>query len=353
MKFKSLFVLFILFFNSLFATQIKDLANVIGVRDNQLIGYGLVVGLNGSGDGSSSEFTIQSISNMLQTVNVKVSPDDIKSKNTAAVMVTAKLPPFARQGDKLDITISSIGDAKSLLGGTLLMTALKGVDGEIYALGQGPVAVGANVSRRGGNHPTVATMMAGATVEKSVVYDFSSLDFITLSLKNSSFDTANSIQNAINSKFKNQAKALDPKTVKINKPMNENIVKFIAQVLDIDINYKPDAKVLIDERTGTIVSGVDILVDPVVISNGDITLKITPNSYEEPDTENPDPSKIELKENMSIDTSANSLNISESKTTVANVTRALSRLGANPKQIITILENLKRVGAIHVPLEVI
>ena len=152
------------------AAAIKDLASVVGVRDNQLIGYGLVVGLNGTGDGSSSEFTIQSLSNMLQTVNVKIDPNDIKSKNTAAVMVTAKLPPFARQGDNLDVTVSSIGDAKNLIGGTLLLTALKGVDGDIYALAQGALTLGGSTAK-GGNHPTVATIMSGALVEKEVVYD--------------------------------------------------------------------------------------------------------------------------------------------------------------------------------------
>ena len=161
---------------SAFAAQIKDIANVVGVRENQLIGYGLVVGLNGSGDGSSSEFTIQSLSNMLQSVNVKIKPDDIKSKNTAAVMVIAKLPPFARQGDKLDVVISSIGDAKSLQGGTLLMTPLKGVDGDIYALAQGSLTIGGKTASRGGaskdgNHVTAGTIPSGAIVEREIAYD--------------------------------------------------------------------------------------------------------------------------------------------------------------------------------------
>ncbi|EDK1986883.1 flagellar biosynthesis protein FlgI, partial [Salmonella enterica subsp. enterica serovar Typhi] len=134
--------IFLLFMTSIFAVQIKDVANTVGVRDNQLIGYGLVVGLNGSGDGTSSKFTLQSISNLLQGMNIKVDPNDIKSKNTAAVMVTAKLPAFAKSGDKLDITVSSMGDAKSLQGGTLLLTALRGIDGEIYAIAQGSISTG-------------------------------------------------------------------------------------------------------------------------------------------------------------------------------------------------------------------
>ena len=173
---------------SALATQIKELANIVGVRDNQLIGYGLVVGLNGTGDGSTSKFTIQSLSNMLQGVNVKINPDDIKSKNAAAVMVTAKLPAFARHGDKLDIEISSIGDAKSLQGGTLLMTPLKGVDGDIYALAQGPLSIGGkSAGRSGGNHPTVGTILNGALVEREVTYDIYNQDSIKLSLKDTNF----------------------------------------------------------------------------------------------------------------------------------------------------------------------
>ena len=188
---------------SAFAAQIKDIANVVGVRENQLIGYGLVVGLNGSGDGSSSEFTIQSLSNMLQSVNVKIKPDDIKSKNTAAVMVIAKLPPFARQGDKLDVVISSIGDAKSLQGGTLLMTPLKGVDGDIYALAQGSLTIGGKTASRGGaskdgNHVTAGTIPSGAIVEREIAYDIYNQEAIFLSLKESNFDTASNIQRAVN-----------------------------------------------------------------------------------------------------------------------------------------------------------
>ena len=188
---------------SAFAAQIKDIANVVGVRENQLIGYGLVVGLNGSGDGSSSEFTIQSLSNMLQSVNVKIKPDDIKSKNTAAVMVIAKLPPFARQGDKLDVVISSIGDAKSLQGGTLLMTPLKGVDGDIYALAQGSLTIGGKTASRGGaskdgNHVTAGTIPSGAIVEREIAYDIYNQEAIFLSLKESNFDTASNIKRAVN-----------------------------------------------------------------------------------------------------------------------------------------------------------
>lgn len=334
---------------SLQATTIKELASVVGVRDNQLIGYGLVVGLNGTGDGSSSEFTIQSLSNMLQTVNVKVDPDDIKSKNTAAVMVTAKLPPFARQGDNLDVTVSSIGDAKNLIGGTLLLTALKGVDGDIYALAQGALTLGGSTTK-GGNHPTVATIMSGALVEKEVVYDIYNKPSANLSLKNSSFQTAIDMQNAIIAKFgSGSAMALDPRTISITKPERVSMVEFLASVLDIKMDYKAEEKIIIDERTGTIISGVNIKVEPVIISHGAITIQIDDSGF---DPAAPSAGDVDVG-NVSINTNTNTIKINENDITVANITRALNKLGATPKEIIAIIENLKRAGAIHAGVEVI
>ncbi|WP_086248589.1 flagellar basal body P-ring protein FlgI [Campylobacter vicugnae] len=334
---------------SLQAATIKELASVVGVRDNQLIGYGLVVGLNGTGDGSSSEFTIQSLSNMLQTVNVKVDPDDIKSKNTAAVMVTAKLPPFARQGDNLDVTVSSIGDAKNLIGGTLLLTALKGVDGDIYALAQGALTLGGSTTK-GGNHPTVATIMSGALVEKEVVYDIYNKPSANLSLKNSSFQTAIDMQNAIIAKFgSGSAMALDPRTISITKPERVSMVEFLASVLDIKMDYKAEEKIIIDERTGTIISGVNIKVEPVIISHGAITIQIDDSGF---DPAVPSAGDVDVG-NIAINTNTNTIKINENDITVANITRALNKLGATPKEIIAIIENLKRAGAIHAGVEVI
>lgn len=339
-----------LFCISAFATQVKDLASVIGVRENQLIGYGLVVGLNGTGDGGSSEFTIQSLSNMLQTVNVKIDPNDIKSKNTAAVIVTATLPPFARHGDKLDITISSIGDAKSLQGGTLLMTPLKGVDGDIYALAQGSLSIGGKSAGRGTDkHVTAGTILNGALVEKEVVYDIYNQQRFTLSLKTSNFKTAMDIQNAINLSLGLQvARAIDPRTIVVERPDDSNIIDIISRVLNLDIDYKADDKVVIDERTGVIVSGIDVSVDPVILTHGNITIKIEPNSYVS-GTQN----ELDLQDGSSISAGANMLKISENKTTLATLTRALTKLGAKPSDIIAIVQNLKRAGAIHVDVEII
>ena len=332
------------------AAQIKDVANVVGVRDNQLIGYGLVVGLNGSGDGSTSKFTIQSLSNMLQTVNVKISAADIKSKNTAAVMVTAKLPAFARHGDKLDVVISSIGDAKSLQGGTLLMTPLKGVDGDIYALAQGSLTLGGKSSGRGGgNHVTAGTIFGGALVEREAAYDIYNQNVINLSLKDTNFKTAQNVQDAINANLGDAiATAIDPRTVTLQKPQDVSVIELLNRVLNLEVDYKADDKIVIDERTGTVVSGIDAVVDPVVLTHGNITLKIEPSSFD--DTQESD---INLQDNVAIAPNANMLKISGEKTTVANVTRALNRLGASPSDIIAIIENLKRAGAIHVEVEII
>ena len=337
------------FASFVFSAQIKDIANIVGVRDNQLIGYGLVVGLNGSGDGSSSEFTIQSLSNMLQSVNVKINPNDIKSKNTAAVMVTAKLPPFARQGDKLDISISSIGDAKSLQGGTLLMTPLKGVDGEIYALAQGALTLG---GKGAGNHVTAGTVFGGALVEREVAYEIYNQDAFFLSLKESNFAVASNVQNAINLNTGGElAVALDSRTVRVARPSDANMIDFIAGILNIDVDYKALDKIIIDEKTGTIVSGINVAIDPVVITHGDITIKIEPNAYDEIDPQ--DRSVVDIRDGMAVDANSNRLLINGDKTTVASVARALNKLGASPSDIIAVMENLKRVGAIHVNLEVI
>ncbi|CAD7287022.1 Flagellar P-ring protein [Campylobacter suis] len=343
-------IFFILLAQNSFATQIKDIASVIGVRENQLIGYGLVVGLNGTGDGSTSEFTIQALSNMLQTVNVKVNPDDIKSKNTAAVIVTATLPPFARHGDKLNVTISSIGDAKSLQGGTLLMTPLKAVDGDIYALAQGSVSIGGkNVGRGGNNHVTAGNILGGALVEREVAYDFATLQSVNLSLKTSSFKTANQLQETINANLGDEiALAIDARTVVLRRPDDVNLIELMSRILELDIDYKADDKIVIDERTGTIVSGINVSVDPVVLTHGNITIKIEPNSYE-----NLADNDIDLQDGAAISAPANLIKIKDEKTTIASVARALSKLGASPSDIIAIIENLKRVGAIHVDVEIL
>lgn len=347
-----IFTLLIAFIACLFGIPIKDLASTVGVRDNQLIGYGLVVGLNGSGDGTSSKFTIQSISNLLQGMNIKVNADDIKSKNTAAVMVTAKLPAFAKSGDKLDITVSSMGDAKSLQGGTLLLTALRAIDGEIYAIAQGVISVGGitgGAGGRGGNHSTSASIIGGANVEREIPQNFAQTENLSLSLKNASFKTASDIERTLNASFQNEvAQALDSRTIKLNRPDDMSAVEFMARVLEQDINFTPENKVIIDERTGTVIAGVDVEVEPILITHKDITIKIAPQSATAQTN-----SEVDMKDGGVIDPSTNTLRINARKSTVANVARMLNKLGASPTDIISIMQNLKRAGAINAELEVI
>ncbi|QCT94118.1 flagellar basal body P-ring protein FlgI [Caminibacter mediatlanticus TB-2] len=307
-------LILIIFSTFLFSQTIKDISNIVGVRSNQLIGYGLVVGLKGSGD-SSSKFTNQTLSNLLKNVNVKLDPKDIKSKNVAAVMVTATLPPFAREGDKLDVTVSSIGDAKSLEGGVLLITPLKGVNGKIYALAQGPITIG-GFNLKGGkkqkHFTTTVKVINGATVERSVVWDIYHQNFATLSLKKSDFNLAIKVQNIINKYYKQQvAIAIDPRTVKLKKPANLSMPEFLAKIQTLPISIPKENIVVIDERTGTVVAGSNITIDPVVIMYGNFTIRI------------------------------------DKKTSVLELTQNLQKVKATPQDVIAILENLRASNALN------
>jgi flagellar P-ring protein precursor FlgI len=335
----------------LWASKISDVASVVGVRDNQLIGYSLVVGLKKSGDGTTSKFTLQSIANMLKAMNIDMDPADIKSKNVAAVVVTAKLGPFSRQGDKFDVTVSSIGDAKSIEGGTLLMTPLKGVDGKIYALAQGPVTIGGKNERGSGSesHPTTGMVYGGAVVEREISHDLYHQEQVTLSLKEASFANAVAVQNSVNGFYNTQtAVAVDPRTIRLKRPKNRSMVEFIADVQEMEIDYAPASKIIINERTGTIVAGIDIGIKPVVITHGDITIKI----LEQERIEQPEAGVV-VDEDLAIGLNENEIYTAAGTTTVANIARSLQKLGATPKDIIAIFEAMKSAGAITAELEVI
>ncbi|WQW54021.1 flagellar basal body P-ring protein FlgI [Helicobacter pylori] len=342
MKRVFLWLIFVLAFHKLLAEKIGDIASVVGVRDNQLIGYGLVIGLNGTGDKSGSKFTMQSISNMLESVNVKISADDIKSKNVAAVMITASLPPFARQGDKIDIHISSIGDAKSIQGGTLVMTPLNAVDGNIYALAQGAIVSGNS------NNLLSANIINGATIEREVSYDLFHKNAMVLSLKSPNFKNAIQVQNTLNKVFGNKvAIALDPKTIQITRPERLSMVEFLALVQEIPINYSAKNKIIVDEKSGTIVSGVDIIVHPVVVTSQDITLKITKEPL------NDSKNTQDLDNNMSLDTAHNTLSSNGKSITIAGVVKALQKIGVSAKGMVSILQALKKSGAISAEMEIL
>ena len=301
-------ILYLFISTNIFAASIKDVSNIVGIRSNQLIGYGLVVGLDGSGD-SSSKFTNQTLSNLLKNVNVKLDPKDIKSKNVAAVMVTATLPPFARQGDKLDVTVSSIGDAKSLQGGVLLITPLKGVNGKIYALAQGPITIGGfnlKGSKKQKHFTTTVKVLNGATVERAVVWDLYHQKFATLSLKRSDFNLAIDVQNSINSFFKQKlAIATDPRTIQLKKPNNMSMPEFLAKIEKLNVRLPKQNIIAINEKTGTITAGGNIQINPSVIIYGDFTIKI------------------------------------DKPTSITELAQDLKKSNASPQDIIAILENLK------------
>jgi len=311
-------ILYIFISTNLFASTIKDISNIVGVRSNQLIGYGLVVGLNGTGDSSSSKFTNQTLSNLLKNVHVQLNPQDIKSKNVAAVMVTASLPPFAREGDKIDVTVSSIGDATSLQGGVLLLTPLKAVNGKIYALAQGPITMG-GFNLRGGkkqkHFTTTVKVLNGATVERSVIWDLYNQKFATLSLKESNFNLAIKVQNIINSFFRQKlAIATDPRTVKLKKPNNLTMPEFLAKVEKLNISLPQQNIIAINENTGTITAGGDIIINPGVIIYGNFTIRIN------------------------------------KPTSITELSKDLKKSNATPQDIIAILENLKQSQNLHAKL---
>ncbi|MDD2906546.1 MAG: flagellar basal body P-ring protein FlgI [Sulfurimonas sp.] len=345
------FILFLLFVSTVYATKITDVANIVGVRDNQIIGYSLVVGLKKTGDGTTSKFTLQSIANMLKSMNIDMNSIDIKSKNVAAVVVTATLKPFARQGDQFDIVVSSIGDAKSLEGGTLLMTPLKGVDGKIYALAQGSMSIGGLNAKGAGSesHPTVGMVYGGGIVEREINIDLYNQEYATLSLKESDFKNSVAIQKAINSFYSTQvAVAMDPRSVKLKKPQNKSMVEFLAEIEQIDMDYSSKNKIIINERTGTIVAGIGIEVKPIILTHGDITIKIN----EQAKLSKPAGSVV-VDENLAIGLNENEIYMKEGTTTVANLVRSLQKLGAMPKDIIAILQAMKSAGSISAELEVI
>ncbi|MDQ1337196.1 MAG: flagellar P-ring protein FlgI [Campylobacterota bacterium] len=344
------FILFLLTFTTVYAAKISDVASIVGVRDNHLIGYSLVVGLQKTGDGTTSKFTLQSIANMLKAMNIDMKPIDIKSKNVAAVVVTAELAPFARQGDKLNITVSSIGDAKSLEGGTLLMTPLKGVDGKIYALAQGAISIGGRNGQGGeDSHPTTGLIYDGGLVEREISIDLYNQEFVTLSLRDANIKNSVSIQKTVNDFYSTEvAVAMDSRTVKLKKPQNKTMIEFLAEVQEIDMDYNVKDRIVINERTGTIVSGVGIPIKPIIMTHGDITIKIT----EQEDLSKPAGSMI-VDENMVIGLNENELYTKSGTTTVANLVRSLQKLGATPKDIISILEAMKSAGSISAELKLI
>lgn len=347
-------------------TRIKDIADIEGVRDNMLVGYGLVVGLNGTGDNvSSSPFTRKSLVGMLERLGVNTRGDDLKTKNVAAVMVTATLPPFSAQGSKLDVTISTLGDAKSLMGGTLMVTPLLGADGEVYAVAQGAVAVGGFSAGGEGQTvskgvPTSGRIANGAIVERTIDFHLADMNVFNYTLKNPDFTTAQRMAATINKKMGTKlADAIDNATVRFNPPMNRrnDLVGLVTEIEQLTIVPDQIAKVVVDEQSGIIVMGENVRISTVAIAQGNLTIRVTetpqvsqPNAFSEGgETKTVARTQIDVTEGGGNEKMA----VLSSGISLQDLVQSLNALGVSPRDMITILQSIKAAGALQADLEII
>ena len=327
--------------------RVKDIAHILEARENQLMGFGLVVGLNATGDTMRTGFTKQALTNLLRKMGIPPESETFNSRNCAAVMVTADLPPFVKSGQRINITVSSLGDATSLKGGTLIQTPLSGADGSVYAVGQGAVTVGgisAEVydTKYIKNQNTVGRIPAGALVEKEVPVTVKDAEYLTLVLNNPDFTTAARLAKAIRNKNLANARAVDATTVKVSlaKVNLNNIVDFISKIEYLTVIPDNVAKVVINGRTGTIVIGERVKISPVAVSQGSITVKITSAGTLEG-------SQIKITESK-----AKLVTIAP-KPTLSNLVKALNKIGTTPRDLISILQAIKAAGALSAEIEVI
>ena len=343
-------------------SRIKDLVNIEGVRDNQLIGYGLVVGLNGTGDTLNNiPFTKQSLQAMLERMGVNINGATIRTGNVAAVMVTGNLPAFATQGTRMDVTVSAMGDAKSLQGGTLLVTPLLGADGNVYAVAQGSLAISGFAAQGAAAKivqgvPTVGRIANGAIVEREIDFALNSLPNVRLALRNPDFTTAKRIAAAVNDYLGAKcAEPLDPATVQLSVPaeFKGNVVALLTAVEQLRVEPDLEAKIIIDERSGIIVMGRDVRVSTVAVAEGNLTVTIS----ESPQVSQPNP----LSQGRTVVTPRTSVSVSESGKKLALVrdgvslqqlVDGLNALGIGPRDLISILEAIKAAGAIQADIEV-
>lgn len=346
------------------ADRIKELATIQGVRSNQLVGYGVVVGLDGSGDQTTqTPFTVQSIVNMMTQMGVRLPPGvNLQLKNVAAVMVTASLPPFAKPGQNVDVTVSSMGNAKSLRGGTLLMTPLKGADGQVYAIAQGNLVIaGAGASSGGSsvqiNQLNAGRIPAGATVERAVATTVDQGDFVTLELKQSDFTTAAHMVEAINRNMgPNTAAALDGRQVRVAAPPDANQrVAFIGRLEDITLSPGEDiARVILNARTGSIVMNREVVLETCAVAHGSLSVVISnepvisqPGAFSNGRTVVADQAQIEVKEKQG------EVVMLKAGATLGEVVKGLNAVGATPQDLLAILQAMKAAGALKADLEII
>jgi flagellar P-ring protein precursor FlgI len=342
-------------------TRIKDIVDVENVRENQLVGYGLVVGLAGTGDRiRNAPFTEESMQSMLERMGVNIRGTQMRTQNVAAVSITATMPPFSRAGSRIDVQVSALGDATSLQGGTLIASSLRALDGEIYAVAQGPVAVSgfkgqgaaASVSR---GVTTSARIAGGAIVEREVPYQLRSANSLKLALKNPDFSTADRIARAINGRYPGAAQMLDPATVEI-RPSSQfagSVIDLVTQVGDLEVKVDQPAKVVINEASGTVVMNSDVRITPVAIAQGGLTISVT----EAPQVSQPAPfsqgqttvvPRTQVQVNDGNGASLAVINGPSLKALVSG----LNTLGVSPRDLITILQAIKTAGALQAEIEV-
>lgn len=361
----TIIVFALLFFaaSTSYAIRIKDLASFAGVRDNQLIGYGLVVGLNGSGDSDQARIQTMSVVNMLERMGITTSVNDIKIKNVAAVMVTATLPPFAKQGNRIDVLVSSMGDAKSIAGGTLLMAPLKGADNQVYAVAQGSIltnsfAFGGQAATAQKNHPTAGRVPNGALVERELPNTLTGKSVLNLNLGIADFTTASRIVAAINEKFKSPvAASSDPGSVTLTIPGEyaNRAVEFVAALELLDVKPDSAAKVILNERTGTVVMGENVRISTVAITHGSLTLVIK----ETPQVSQPAPlsktgeTKVVPRTELKVEEEKRRLMVLQEGASIGDVVRALNQLGVTPRDMISIIQAVKAAGALQAELSII
>lgn len=343
------------------AVRIKDIATFSGVRDNQLIGYGLVVGLAGTGDKKDSVFTVSSMKNMLDRMGIGLNSNALKVKNVASVMVTAKMPVSSKPGTKLDVTVSSLGDATSLLGGVLLQTALKGVDGNTYALAQGAMTVGgysvvgqaASVTK---NVNTVALIPGGAIVEREIPFQFNQQDKLTLNMRVGDFSTAQQIAERLNSAMGGGfANAVDAMSVDIKIPpqYRHNLVPLMASVENLEVTPDTAARVVVDEKSGTVVLGKDVRISRAAVAHGNLQITV----QESEQVSQPGP----FSQGQTVVTPETNINVREENrrlhmvegATLQELVDGLNAIGATPRDLISILRSLQASGSLHADLEVI
>jgi flagellar P-ring protein precursor FlgI len=343
------------------AARLKDLVSIEGVRENQLLGYGLVVGLAGTGDRRQTVFSAQSLTNMLERMGVSVPATAIRVNNTAAVMLTATLPAFAQPGMKIDITVAAIGDAANLQGGILVLTSMRGADGQVYAVAQGPVVTGGFSAGKTGttqtvNHPTVGRAPSGATVERASP-SVAPKGMVKLQLRQSDFTTSARIVEAVNKRFTGVlARTENAGLVSVTIPPDyaSRTTEFIAQLEDLAVEADRPARVIVNERTGTIVLGKDVRISPVAILHGNLSVEIqTTFTVSQPNTLAPGTTQVVPQTDVTAKDEKSRSLVLKQGATVEELVRALAAIGSTPRDVIAILQNLKAAGALEAELEVI